>query len=198
MLRNIVMVAGMGALIVSCSMMGKDADQPVASAPAVQPAPTPEPANVEPPAPTPVTPVVSNHNSVYFAFNQYDIRDDYRGIIKANSDYLTAHADAKLQVQGNTDDIGSVEYNLSLGQKRADAVRQALVADGADGSKIEAVSYGKLKAKYPNDNDANRASNRRSDMVYKSGKPQGYSLDNMSLPIVDGSFFTGTVTEGIQ
>lgn len=192
MLKKLLVAAAVSAAIAACS-----------SAKAPEPAPEPAPIIASAPvvASAPViasAPVVSNHNSVYFGFNQYDIKDGYTGIVKANADHLTASSTAKVQVQGNTDDIGSVEYNLALGQKRADAVKKALVADGATKKQVEAVSYGKLKPKYPNDNDASRAQNRRTDIVYKSGQPNGYSEDSNSLPMVDANVYSGTVVEGVQ
>lgn len=196
MFKKLLVAASVGTLIAACSatkapepVPDTNASAPVASAP-VSSAPIDQ-------TPVSTAPVVSNHNSVYFGFNQYDIQDSYTGIIKSNADYLRAHSDAQIQLQGNTDDIGSVEYNLSLGQKRADAVKKTLVADGISAKQIEAVSYGKLKPKYGNDNDASRAQNRRTDIVYKKDQPTGYSLDSNSLPIVDGSFYTGSVSEGV-
>ncbi len=162
-----------------------------ASAPIVATEPAPVAATVEPAS------TVSNHNSVYFSFDKYDIKGEFHGIIKANSDYLVSHADARVQVQGNTDDIGSVEYNIALGQKRANSVRQALVAEGANYNTIETVSYGKLKAKYSNDK-ASRRGNRRADIVYKSAQPQGYSVDDNGLPMVNSSFYNGEmIPEGV-
>lgn len=146
-----------------------------------------------------ITPVVaaSNHNATYFAFDKYNIEDEYQqGIIKANGNYLAANPDAMVQVQGNTDAIGSVEYNLALGQRRANAVKKALIAQGANNSQIEAISNGKLKAKYSNDTAEDRAKNRRSDIMYKTNEPKGYS-NNDDMPMVDDSFFNGSVTEGI-
>ena len=181
-----------GSALAACSATKapqQAASEPVASAP-VASAPVSEPIAS--------APVASNHNAVYFGFNLYDIKDGYTGVIKANADHLTAAHAAKVQVQGNTDDIGSVEYNLALGQRRADVVKKALIAAGANRHQVEAISYGKLKPKYPNDNDASRAQNRRSDIVYKSGQPNGYSVDANGLPMVDGSFFAGTVVEGVQ
>jgi peptidoglycan-associated lipoprotein len=196
MLKKLLVLSIMGAAVVACGTTKppkamNEASEPVAS----------EPVASEPVASEPVVasaPVVSNHNSVYFAFNKYNVEDSYDGIVKANSSYLATSAAAQVQVQGNTDDIGSVEYNLALGQRRADAVKKALIADGASASQIEAVSYGKLKAKYPNDNDMDRAKNRRSDIVYKAGQPTGYSLDANGLPLVDGTVYSGSVTEGAQ
>lgn len=196
MFKKLLVAAAVGTAVAACSatkapepVPADNSSAPVASAPVTAPA-NDQAVNT--------APVTSNHNSVYFGFNQYDIQDSYTGIIKANADFLTAHTDATIQVQGNTDDIGSVEYNLALGQKRADAVKKALVADGISAKQIEAVSYGKLKPKYSNDNDASRAQNRRTDIVYKNGQPSGYSLDSNNLPVVDGTFFSGTVVEGVQ
>lgn len=138
-----------------------------------------------------------NHNSVYFGFDKYDIKDEYQGLVKANSDYLASHTDAKVQIQGNTDDIGSVEYNLALGQRRADAVKKALIAGGATTSQIEAVSYGKLKPKALNSDEQSRSLNRRSDIVYKSGQPDGYMVQDNGLPMVKDSFYSGQVPEGV-
>lgn len=192
MFKKLLAAAIVSAAVVACS----SAKPPV---PAPEPAPAPVPAPE--PAPAPVVasaPTISNHNSVYFGFNLYDIKEGYNGVIKANSDYLAASAPAKVQVQGNTDDIGSVEYNLALGQRRADAVKKALIAGGATSAQVEAISNGKLKPKYPNDTDASRAQNRRSDIVYKSGQPKGYSEDSNGLPMIDGSVYSGTVVEGVQ
>lgn len=192
MLKNLLAVIIAASAVVACSSTkppvaapAPEASAPVASAPVAS-------------EPVASAPVVSNHNSVYFAFNKYDIKDGYTGVIKANGGYLSNTAAAKVQVQGNTDDIGSVEYNLALGQKRADAVKRALIANGANASQIEAISYGKLKPKYSNDDDASRAQNRRSDIVYKSGQPSGYSTDSNDLPMVDGSLYDGAVVEGVQ
>lgn len=196
MLKKLLALSIIGAAVVACGTTKApkpvEASAPVASEPVAS-----EPEVASAPA-IASAPVASNHNSVYFDFNKYDIKDGYAGLVKANSTYLSNTVAAKVQIQGNTDDIGSVEYNLALGQKRADAVKKALIADGASAKQIEAVSYGKLKAKYANDTDASRAENRRSDIVYKAGQPSGYSLDSNGLPMVDGSVYNGTVAEGAQ
>ena len=189
LMKKVLVAAAVSAAIAACSTTKTIEAQP-------EPAPMPVAEEINASAPVVEAPSSSNHNSVYFAFDKYDIRDGYSGIIKANADYLTATKHAKVQVQGNTDDIGSVEYNLALGQRRADAVKRALIASGAH-KHIEATSNGKLSPKYPNDNAVGRGQNRRSDIMYKSGQPGGYSLDSNGLPMVDGSFYSGTVNEGV-
>ena len=193
LIKKVLVATAISAAIAACSTT-KTVETP--------PEPAPVPVASEPVMEAPISsepvaeaPAVSNHNSVYFAFDKYDIRDGYTGIVKSNSDYLASNSTARVQVQGNTDDIGSVEYNLALGQRRADAVKRALIAGGAH--HVEATSNGKLKPKYPNDNAVGRGQNRRSDIMYKSGQPGGYSLDSNGLPMVDGSFYSGAVTEGV-
>jgi peptidoglycan-associated lipoprotein len=198
MLKRLFIIMFAGVMLVSCSSTKapKKAPEPVVSS-VTETMPTVtyeyEVSNSLPPAP-----VVMNHNSVYFAFNKFNIHDNYTGIIKANSDYLAQDIETRVRVYGNTDDIGSVEYNLSLGHKRAIAVKNALVANGANKSQIEAISNGKLKPVYSNEDDASRAQNRRVDIIYITNKPNSYSLDSNNLPIVDGNFYNGTVIEGIQ
>ena len=189
MLKKLLVLAIAAASLAACSSTKEPEAKPMASAPVVVAS-----APVETPAPAPV---VMNNNATFFGFNKYDINDEYKGIIGANSKYLAETKDAKIQIQGNTDDIGSVEYNLALGQKRANAVKKALIASGASKKQIETVSNGKLKPKFANDNDIDRAKNRRADIVYKNDQPHGYSLDQNSLPVVDEGFYNGTVAEGV-
>ena len=185
LLKQLLVAAIVSSAVVACSSTKEPvASEPVASEPVVEPV-------VE------AAPVV-NHNAVYFGFNQYDVKEEYNGIVTANANHLAATAGAKVQLQGNTDDIGSVEYNLALGQKRADAVKKALVASGVNKGQIEAVSHGKLKAKFANDTDEGRAMNRRVDVVYTAEAPKGYSDDENGLPVVNGEFFNGTVEQGVQ
>ena len=73
-----------------------------------------------------------------------------------------------------------------------------MIATGASKAQVEATSNGKLKAKYDNSTDADRAQNRRADIMFTANQPQGYSADANGLPMVDGSVYNGTVTEGVQ
>jgi peptidoglycan-associated lipoprotein len=140
---------------------------------------------------------VSNHNSVFFAFNKYDVNQEYNGLIDANAKFLAANSTTKVLVSGNTDDVGSVEYNLALGQKRANAVKKSLLAAGSKINQIEATSNGKLKPKFANDNAQNRSLNRRVDVVYKGDAPKGYSVEN-ELPKVNAEFYGSELPQGIQ
>ena len=104
--------------------------------------------------------------SVYFDFDKYEVRDDGRAVITAHGNYLSKHKERKVLIQGNTDERGGSEYNLALGQKRAEAVRKALAVQGASDSQMEAVSLGKEKPKATGHDEAAWQENRRADINY--------------------------------
>ena len=106
------------------------------------------------------------NRSVYFDFDSYSIKDEFKAIVEAHSQYLTSNTDRKVVIQGNTDERGGSEYNLALGQKRAEAVRRALSLLGVSDAQIEAVSFGKEKPKAMGSNEASWAENRRADFAY--------------------------------
>jgi peptidoglycan-associated lipoprotein len=105
--------------------------------------------------------------SVYFDFDQYVIKDEYKATIEAHARYLIANRNRRVVIQGNTDERGSREYNLALGQKRSEAVRKALVALGVPDAQLEAVSFGEEKPKATGGSDAAMAENRRADLAYQ-------------------------------
>ncbi len=124
-------------------------------------------------------------NSVYFGVDQYNVDNQYDAVITQNANFLASHVSAHVKVDGNTDDTGSVEYNLALGQRRADAVKRALIGKGANIKQIDAVSNGKLMAKFSNASDDGRAKNRRADISYTGPqKPAGYTNDANGLPVI--------------
>lgn len=104
--------------------------------------------------------------SVYFDFDRYVVKNEYNSLVEAHAKYLAHNAAKKIVIQGNTDERGGREYNLALGQKRAEAVRKAMALLGAPDSQMEAVSFGKEKPKATGSNEAAWAENRRADIVY--------------------------------
>lgn len=104
--------------------------------------------------------------SVYFDYDSYVVRDDGRGVVESHSGYLNKNKGRKILIQGNTDERGGTEYNLALGQKRAEAVRKAMAALGVSESQMEAVSLGEEKPKAMGTGEAAWAENRRADIVY--------------------------------
>jgi peptidoglycan-associated lipoprotein len=107
------------------------------------------------------------NRSVYFDFDSFAVRADGKPVVENHSAYLTKHTERKILIQGNTDERGGTEYNLALGQKRADAVRKAMGAMGVAEGQIEAVSLGKEKPKATGHDEAAWAENRRADIVYQ-------------------------------
>ncbi|WP_322107187.1 peptidoglycan-associated lipoprotein Pal [Paraburkholderia sp. J41] len=105
--------------------------------------------------------------SVYFDFDSYSVKDDYQNVIQAHAQYLKTHPERHVLIQGNTDERGTSEYNLALGQKRAEAVRRALSLMGVPDSQMEAVSLGKEKPVATGHDEASWAQNRRADLVYQ-------------------------------
>ena len=105
--------------------------------------------------------------SVFFAFDSYVVADQYRPVLTGNAQYLLAHPAAQIQLQGNADARGSREYNLALGQKRAEAVLKGLQLQGVKPAQMEAVSFGKEKPRALGTTEADYAQNRRTDIVYK-------------------------------
>ena len=104
--------------------------------------------------------------SIYFDFDSFVVKDEYKPVLEAHAAYLMSKRDAHVILQGNADDRGSREYNLALGQKRAEAVRKALVVLGVSDAQLEAVSFGEEKPRSEGDTEAAYAENRRTDVVY--------------------------------
>jgi peptidoglycan-associated lipoprotein len=103
---------------------------------------------------------------VYFDLNEYTVQTKYQKQLSAHASFLKANPKQKIIIQGNTDERGTAEYNLALGQRRSDAVRQSLNLMGVSDGQMEAVSFGKEKPKAEGDNEAAWAENRRADIVY--------------------------------
>lgn len=104
--------------------------------------------------------------SAYFDFNKYEIKPEYRSIIAAHAQYLREHPQAAVEIQGNCDERGSRKYNMALGLKRANAVRQVMTSMGIPGKQVTVVTFGKDKPDAKGHDEKSWALNRRSDIVY--------------------------------
>ncbi len=109
--------------------------------------------------------ILSKRN-IYFDFNSDTVRVEFRPNIEAHAKYLQAHGDAKVMLQGNADERGTREYNLSLGQRRSVAVKKALNVLGVSDSQIETVSYGEENANPNCSDDTCYQADRRVEIVY--------------------------------
>ena len=109
---------------------------------------------------------ILSKRSVYFDFDSYEVKSEYKDLVTAHAKFLTDNRQFKMLIQGNTDERGSREYNLALGQKRADAVRKMLTLPGAREDQLESVSLGEEKPKNEGHDESAWAQNRRGDMLY--------------------------------
>ena len=108
-----------------------------------------------------------SRRSVFFEYDSNVVRDEFRPMIQAHARFLLDNPKLRVTIQGNTDERGSREYNLALGQKRSEAVRRALASLGVSDSQVEAVSFGEEKPKSTGTDDAAFAENRRADLAYQ-------------------------------
>ena len=160
----VALAFGAGAL--GCSHEQKEppahpAPTPVA---AVRRAPTPPPppAEVASEAPEPKT-----EPAIYFDFDSYTLRTDAHSVLQKIADQVKGAHDARLEIDGNCDELGTTEYNMALGEERAKAAKTYLVHLGVPNVKVKTVSYGSERPKYPGHDDDAHAKNRRDDLIVR-------------------------------
>ena len=173
----IIAAASLVTLFAACSTTG-DADKPAAK-PDAAAAPAPQ-TTARKPAPTVDLTARSGDNSamlkdpnsplskrqIFFEYDKFEIKPEYKGLVEAHAKYLRENPGAKMLIQGNADERGSREYNVSLGQRRSDTVKRALVLLGAKEGQIESVSLGEEKPMCSEHAEGCWAKNRRDDMLY--------------------------------
>ena len=108
-------------------------------------------------------------NAAYFDYDSFTVKDQYAGVVRSNADYLTT-TNGAVELDGYADERGSREYNMALGQKRAEAAKRALTVLGVKTDRIETISFGEDKPKDTGHSEAAWAENRRVDFVVKSAK----------------------------
>ena len=109
---------------------------------------------------------ILSKRSVYFDFDKYLVKDQYKSMVLSHARYLRENSDAMVHLEGHADERGSREYNLSLGQRRADSVKSVMTLAGTKESQIEATSYGEEQPRAIGHNEAAWAENRRVDIRY--------------------------------
>jgi peptidoglycan-associated lipoprotein len=105
--------------------------------------------------------------SVYYEFDGYDVKAEYRPLVEAHAQYLKQNPSARITIEGNCDERGSREYNVALGQRRAESVMKMMTLLGVRDGQIESISFGKEKPRAAGNSESAWAENRRSDFAYK-------------------------------
>jgi peptidoglycan-associated lipoprotein len=171
--KTLLTATAMASLLAACASTptSKLGDQPAAtttnsnasgSAPIVSSSSQNQP--VADPLNDPSSPLAKR--SVFFDFDSYVVKSEFKPTVSAHAEYLKSNAAHKVVIQGNTDARGSREYNLGLGQRRAESVKQAMQVLGVPEKQLEAVSLGKEKLRATGGSEADDAQNRRADIVY--------------------------------
>ncbi len=176
----LLLVAGISVALGGCKTKELET-QPVAPAPVVKPdpPPPPPPVEVEDKTPPPMVietatdPTVDQLNdmdllkTVYFDFDKYDLSDTTRATIRLNADWLRANPGHNLVIEGHCDERGSIEYNLALGERRANATREFLASLGAGDTDVRIVTYGEERPAVRGSNDSAWAKNRRAEFKFE-------------------------------
>ena len=151
----------------------KAAAAPAPTAPAVEPAAAPRPmassstiATLTLPAYLDPKSSISTERSVYFDFDEFTVKQDYSALVERHGKFLASNPGVSIKIEGNTDERGGSEYNLALGQKRAEALLRALKIYGVTDTQMEAISWGENKPKATGHDEAAWAQNRRDDIQY--------------------------------
>lgn len=103
---------------------------------------------------------------IYFDYDKSDLKPEYNSVIAAHAKYLTSNPSLKVRLEGNTDERGSREYNIGLGERRAQAVRRALMLQGVSENQITTLSYGEERPAADGHDEAAYAKNRRAEISY--------------------------------
>ena len=173
---TIAILGGMLALLGGCHSAPVKPETPVENrdlnaAPKPADGPTGNPTTESGPEQKGLDPIndpknILSKRSIYFDYDKFDIQDKYKPLIESHAKHLANHPERKMLIQGNCDERGSREYNLALGQKRADAAKKALLLLGARDAQVEAVSLGEEKPRALGKDEAAYAENRRDDLLY--------------------------------
>jgi peptidoglycan-associated lipoprotein len=175
MMKKIILSIVLVNLLAACaSEKPKEAvNEPAPAVTEAAPAPVTAPAasaqtETAPVAAASAEPAIPETRSVYFPFDVDAVQEADRATVQAHGQFLGKNASAKVRVEGNADERGSSEYNLALGQRRANNVKKLLVLSGAKASQISTVSFGEEKPRCAEHNEGCWSQNRRADINYTS------------------------------
>ncbi|MBM4365619.1 MAG: peptidoglycan-associated lipoprotein Pal [Deltaproteobacteria bacterium] len=147
------------ALILAAGCKKKPIDEPIVSAPVVEEKPKVKE------VPPPVVEMTKNFSRVFFEFDSANLTSDGKSALDANAGIMGQYSDIRLEIQGHADERGTTEYNLALGQKRADAVVRYLLQRGVSTSRVKSVSYGEERPLDGRSTETAWEQNRRAEFV---------------------------------
>ena len=170
-LRYGSMILALTLLIAGCAKTVKPVTAPAAVSAAPAPATAPTTATAAAPAQTALSPLDDPNNilykkTVYFDFDKSNIKPEFLDMLTAHAKYLMAHPEARVRIEGYTDERGTWEYNIALGDRRAQAVRRFLLFQGVNPDQLSTVSYGEAHAVCHEHNEGCWHLNRRAVLVY--------------------------------
>lgn len=172
MIKSLSIAVVAAAALAACSSTPIDVPKAPVETATLAPANTAAPSTAQSPVATvtldPLDDPKSNlaARSVFFAYDDFAVDSKYQPLVQAHGQFLLTHANVRIRVEGNTDERGSREYNLALGDKRAQVVAKQLELMGAKAAQIEAVSYGEERPKADGHDEAAYSENRRADIRY--------------------------------
>jgi peptidoglycan-associated lipoprotein len=170
--RIAITAAVMAAFLASCASEPTVDQSAGASSPqARSPAPQAAPATQQALRPAAISAAEPSKRSIYYEFDRYDVKDEYRPLVESHARYLREHPRVQVAVQGNADERGSREYNLALGQRRSEGVKKMLTLLGVAERQVEATSFGEEKPRAVGHDESSWAENRRSDIVPANPAP---------------------------
>jgi len=181
-MKKLLTIIAVAALLGGCRGDVKEEGAPVVEKqpetvqPSKPPAPPPPPVTITKPLdskspsanPLKDPGSILSKRSVYFDFDSSSVKDEFKPLVTAHAKYLSDNRGRKIVIQGNTDERGSREYNLALGQRRSDSVKKMMMLLGVSDGQIETVSFGEEKPRASGSDEGSYAENRRSDIVYDS------------------------------
>ncbi|HEX4943060.1 MAG TPA: peptidoglycan-associated lipoprotein Pal [Usitatibacteraceae bacterium] len=175
-MKKIVMSIALVTLVAACSSQEVKKDVPVvdqSTTSTQQPTRPPTTTTTSPTAQPAITanPLTDPKNilskrSVYFDFDSNVVKDEFRGLVQSHAKYMVDKRDTRIRIEGNCDERGSREYNLALGQRRAESVKKVMTVLGVQEGRVETVSFGEEKPAAAGHDEASWAQNRRADIRY--------------------------------
>jgi peptidoglycan-associated lipoprotein len=174
-MKNLALYLAIAAIAAGCASKETKTDVPTTdrSAGVSQPAPTTggsttsraqQPTIAGNPLRDPTN--ILSKRSVFFDYDSNAVKDEYRGMVTAHSRYMGDKSDSRIRIEGNCDERGSREYNLALGQRRAESVKKMMTVLGVSDGRIETISYGEEKPMAQGHDEQSWSQNRRADIKY--------------------------------